>query len=89
MRFINELKRLLSVEHDDSGKLELELTKVLRDKQRPGAKPAFTADQRAFIVTIACQDPKDHGYELSHWSISALRHAIIDKKLFHPYLLQA
>lgn len=81
MRFIKELNRLLSVEHDDPGRLEFELTKVLRDKQRSGAKQLFTADQRAYIVTIACQDPKEHGYELSHWSLSALRRAIIDKKI--------
>lgn len=78
-RFIKEMERLCTIETEDSAKLEEELTLVLRDRPRAGAKPIYTADQRAFIITIACQNPVEHGYELSHWSLSSLRLAVISK----------
>ena len=79
MRFISELNRLQSVEQDKPDSLVSELAKVLRDRQRAGTKQTFSPDKRTFIVTIACQDPKDYGYVLSHWSLSALRRVVIDK----------
>jgi len=81
MRFIKALPRLQSIENNDSSKLENELLVLLKDKQRTGAKQTFTADQRTFIITIACQDPKEHGFELSHWSLSALCQAILAKRI--------
>ena len=80
-RFIKALPRLESVEKNNPEKLETEVSALLQDRQRTGAKQTFTADQRTFIITIACQDPKEHGYELSHWSLSALCHAVIAEKI--------
>ena len=78
-RFLKALPRLEAVEKEQSENLCSELKKTLSDEKRPGAPPVYTADQRAFIITVACQDPEDHGFELSHWNLSALRLAVINK----------
>lgn len=79
MRFMHEIDRLITVESEAPSKLENELVSVLSDKPRAGTRQTYTADQRTFIITIACQNPADHGFELSHWSLSALRLAVIQK----------
>lgn len=78
-RFVGAMDRLEAVEADDPEKLRQEVDGLLKDAYRSGASHVYTADQRAFIITLACQDPSDHGFELSHWSLSALRIAAIRK----------
>lgn len=78
-RFLNKIDMLTAIERDDADKLETEVYSILTDRPRSGAKQTFTAEQRAFIITLACQSPKEHGFELSHWSYSALRQAAINK----------
>lgn len=78
-RFLDTLESLRVIENDAPDKLEDELIKILKDQKRPGTPCTYTADQQAFIVTMACQSPKEHGFELSHWNLSALRLAVIAK----------
>lgn len=80
-RFLNKLESLQIIEKEEPDKLEMELCTLLRDIRRPGAPSKYTADQQAFITTVACQSPQDHGFELSHWNLSALRLAVINKEI--------
>lgn len=78
-RFLKALPKLNSVEKEQPGELDAVIRDTLSDEKRSGAPSVYTADQRAFIVTVACQDPVDHGFELSHWNLTALRLAVINK----------
>ena len=51
----------------------------LKDAPRPGQKPKFTSEQVCQIIALACENPEDHGYPLSHWSQNALTKAAIEK----------
>lgn len=77
MRFVNAMNRLEAVEADKPEELRQEVNALLKDACRAGASHVYTSDQRSFIITIACQNPEDHGFELSHWNLSALRLAVI------------
>ena len=48
------------------------LETFLSDSPRPGKPPVFTPEQIMLINELACKNPKDFGYELSHWSLTAL-----------------
>lgn len=54
-------------------KLERAVKSVLSDKQRPGKKPVFTPEQILLINKLACKNPKDFGWELSHWNLPLLQ----------------
>ena len=43
----------------------------------PSHPPKFTAEQVCEIMALACKNPKDYGYILSHWSQNALAKAVI------------
>lgn len=78
-RFLQALPKLEVIEKEQPENLVSELKKTLSDEKRPGAPFIYTADQRAFIITVACQDPVDYGFELSHWNLTCLRLAVINK----------
>lgn len=79
MRFINAAQQLAVTESEDCEKLESKILEVLSDAKRKGAPTKYSANQKDYIITIACQPPTDHGFELSHWNLSALRLAIINE----------
>ncbi len=56
---------------------ELSVCERLKDAPRPGHPPKFTAEQVCEIMALACKNPKDYGYILSHWSQNALAKAVI------------
>jgi len=64
-------------EEPNYSKLEEELRIVLSDKPRPGTPPTITAEQVLKIMNLACQNPKDHGYEASHWTHVLLAEAAV------------
>jgi len=68
---LNELSRTLPKE---LRKVTIEL---LSDHYRPGAPPTYDRTVRDTVKRIAIQSPKDHGFEISHWSLSFLRDAVI------------
>lgn len=57
------------------------LIAALSDERRSGRPYCYDNTIRCFIRTIACQDPADYGFELSHWSLSALRLALMRQRL--------
>lgn len=75
-RFLNSTELIAQAEEyeepDSRQKLEDVITSILSDKQRPGKEPVFTPQQILLINELACKNPKDFGYELSHWNLSAL-----------------
>lgn len=76
-RFYNSTELIAQTEEclgPDSGIQELEkvIRSVLSDKPRPGKEPVFTAEQILLINELACKNPKDFGWELSHWNLPAL-----------------
>ncbi len=55
----------------------------LADEPRSGRPARFTAEQICGIVAIACEKPRDSGYEMTHWtqqSIAdeAMRRGVVD-----------
>lgn len=48
------------------------LQTFLSDRPRPGKPPVFTPKDIMLINELACKNPKDFGYELSHWNLSSL-----------------
>ena len=41
---------------------------ILSDAPRPGSPPRFSAQQFTQIIALACEDPQESGYPISHWS---------------------
>jgi putative transposase len=41
---------------------------VLSDLYRSGVKPKFTAEQMTQIIAVACEEPEDSGFPVSHWT---------------------
>jgi len=51
---------------------EVPALKRLEDAPRSGAPPQFTAEQIAQLYAMACEDPRDSGRPISHWTIREL-----------------
>lgn len=64
-------------EEPNFSKLEEEIQIVLSDIPRPGTPPTIGAEQVLKIMNLACQNPKDHGYEASHWTHVLLADAAV------------
>ena len=59
------------------------IREVLSDKPRPGTPPKFTAEQVAQIIALACENPYDSGYPVTHWNsnllgIEAVKRGIVE-----------
>jgi putative transposase len=58
---------------DDDGSSNGELItevveEVLADEPRPGTPPTFTPEQVVRIVALACENPRDSGRAVTHWT---------------------
>ena len=65
-RFLQALPSLRDIESGTPDKLEEEIHLLLSDRKRSGAPPTFTPEQIMRIIDLACKDPRDLGYEVSH-----------------------
>ncbi|MEN9360887.1 MAG: hypothetical protein RL095_2422 [Verrucomicrobiota bacterium] len=65
----------------DIKKIRAIIHKALRDKPRCGAPAAFTAEQVAAIIKIACEQPKTYGLPFSRWNHELLRETVIAQKI--------
>ncbi len=75
-RFYNSTELIEHAEEclePDNSRQELEdvIISVLSDRPRPGKKPVFTPEQILLINELACKNPADFGWELSHWNLPA------------------
>lgn len=75
-RFSDAYETLEGIESEAPEKLSEAVTDILLDRPRSGAPETYDANQRALIVTMACQNPNDYGFEISHWSLPYLKTAI-------------
>jgi putative transposase len=41
---------------------------VLAEEPRPGTPPTFTPEQVVRIVALACENPRDSGRAVTHWT---------------------
>lgn len=71
-RFLQALPSLRDIETATPKKLEGEIRLLLSDRKRSGAPSTFTSEQIMKIIDLACKEPGDFGYEVSHWSLSLL-----------------
>ena len=71
-RFMEALPSLQEIEAGAPEKLEEEIRLVLSDRKRSGAPPVFTQEQILAIISVACRNPCDFGYEVSQWSLPLL-----------------
>ncbi|MDR3702263.1 MAG: helix-turn-helix domain-containing protein [Candidatus Sulfopaludibacter sp.] len=60
------------VERCLSKALELGVAQALADLPGRGRRPAMTAEARAWVVSLACQKPKDLGYAQELWTTRLL-----------------
>jgi hypothetical protein len=49
---------------------------TLTDEYRAGAPNKYSEDVRSAIKLIACKNPEDYGFVISHWSLSFLLDAV-------------
>ena len=54
---------------------------MLADRPRSGAPRVYDAVTRASIVRVACNNPADYGLTRSHWSLPALKVALVEAKI--------
>ena len=68
--------------------LQLGVMTALRDLPRKGKPPSITKEARAWVVSLACQKPKDFGYSYELWTTKLLSSHIKAncKKTGHPCL---
>lgn len=52
--------------------LQLGVMAALKDLPRKGKPPSITKEARAWIISIACQKPKDFGYSYELWTTKLL-----------------
>ena len=76
-RFIKTLPLLQEVAKKDSSHLEEAVIAFLNDCPRPGHPSHYTDEQIIKILEIACREPQEFGYEVSHWSLNLLVDVVI------------
>ena len=64
------------VSRENPKKLKGLYREILADADRSGAPLKYSNDVRSHIKLIACQNPKDYGFTISHWSLNFLRDAV-------------
>lgn len=69
--WLSAAQRLAEVEEAEGEEKELRLCideEALADAPRSGTPATFTAEQICQIVALACEDPKECGRPVTHWS---------------------
>ena len=61
--------------------LSVIIRQILSDAPRPGGPTTFCAEQIAQIIAIACEDPRENGYPVSHWTPKEVAAEAIKRKV--------
>jgi transposase len=84
MRWLEALPRLKAAENvgdddddDDERVLAGLVEDVLADEPRSGKPTTFTPEQICRIVALACEDPRDCGRPVTHWSTTELADEVV------------
>lgn len=67
-RWLAEVPILEAAADETDNELLARIKALLEDEQRPGAPPKFTEEDIVQIVALACEDPRESGYPVSHWT---------------------
>jgi transposase len=73
-RWAKKEGKLYYIEKENVSDKELlnEIILILSDKPRSGKPKKFSSEQKAQIISLACQNPKKLNLPFSHWTISEL-----------------
>lgn len=63
----------------ETGTLRAAIEETLADKPRRGVPATFSAEQIVQIVALACEQPEDSGYPISHWTPKEVAHESIKR----------
>ena len=86
-RWESEYEKLQIFENGKDGegvknsKLRKRILEILSDLPRSGAPPKISMSQKQQIVALACEEPRDYGYEINEWTTTTLAKAAIDKQI--------
>ena len=69
--------------------LEAAIREVLSDNHRPGTPPKFSAEQVAKIMAVACEDPKESGRPISHWTAREIADEVVKRKIVETISAQS
>ena len=75
--FLKALPLLQEIAEKDRSHLEDAVSSFLNDCPRPGQPAHYTDEQIIKILEIACREPQEFGYEVSHWSLNLLVNAVV------------
>ena len=69
-RWLDAESRLLAAEAEglDEKELTVLIEATLSDAPRPGAPDTFTPVQLVQVIAVACEDPRESGREITHWT---------------------
>ena len=87
-RWLVNHDRLEQIENQTGGEpaqmmkdLEAAILEVLSDEHRSGLPPKFSAEQQVKIIAVACEDPKDSGRTISHWTAREIAGEVFKRKI--------
>jgi len=82
-RWVVAESQLEEAEHQGASDQDLTtlIKQVLSDNYRSGAPPKFTAEQMTQIIALACEDPRDSGYPVTHWTPKEVAAEAIRRKI--------
>jgi len=61
----------------DGKELAVRIEAALSDAQRPGRPNTFTPEQLVQIIAVACEDPRESGREITHWTRRELADEVV------------
>lgn len=76
-RIVECVPLLNTVSNEAPKELDSLIKEVLSDSYRSGAPLTYGNDVRAIVKRIACQDPEDYDFHISHWSLPFLKDAVV------------
>lgn len=63
----------------DLAESDLSVVDRLQDAARSGRPPTFTIEQQTHLFAIACEDPRNSGREISHWTNRELADELVKR----------
>ena len=64
-----------------SQSLERRLISLLQDAPRSGTPARFSPEQLTQIIAVACEDPKNCGRPISHWSAEEIADEVVKRAI--------
>jgi putative transposase len=88
-RWLSQLERFAQIESNETESdpeerqkaLKAAIMEALRDEQRSGTPPKFSAEQQVKIIAVACEDPQESGRPISHWTPREIADEVVKRKI--------